>query len=75
MEDNITLQMQILKDNIIRSIQQSKLPISVVYYIVNEINRDLEYENNTYTQKIINKYNEELKLREKEENDKIIEEE
>lgn len=74
MEDNITLQMQILKDNIIRSIQQSKLPISVVYYIVNEINRDLEYENNTYTQKVIDKYNEELRLKEKE-NNKTIEEE
>lgn len=54
---NITLQVEILKDSIIKDIQKSNLPITIINYVIQDLAKDIKAENDIYTQKQIEEYN------------------
>lgn len=54
---NITLQVEILKDSIIKDIQKSNLPITIINYVIQDLAKDIKAENDMYTQKQIEEYN------------------
>lgn len=60
MEDNVSLEIEILKRNILLVLQQTNLPISVVYYVISDITKELGEKYQDYSQKIIEEYNKSL---------------
>lgn len=57
MEDNISLKIEILKQEVLMSLQQSDLPISVIYYLMSDITKELKEKYENYSLQIIEQYN------------------
>lgn len=58
--NDITLNMNFLKQNIINNMRESNLPISVIYLVLKDLYQEVEKENYNYTNEIIKNYNEQI---------------
>lgn len=71
--NDITLNINFLKQNIINNMRESNLPISVIYLVLKDLYQEVEKENYNYTNEIIKNYNEQIqKEKEKKEKENMI---
>lgn len=71
--NDITINMNFLKQNIINNMRESNLPISVIYLVLKDLYQEVEKENYNYTNEVIKEYNEQIqKEKEKKEKENMI---